>query len=657
MGQVLGARTPLRRRARLPDRPRRQGPAPRRRRAGCAGHGDRMQHRRGAGHHATTWRRCCSALLYAATCGRGSARPCSRRRPRSRRAAARRDPGRRDLTRLPTFTIDPDTARDFDDAISVAREGDGYRAHVHIADVSYFVDPDGEHRARGPAAHGQRLPAAVRRAHAAARRSSSDLCSLVAAASRASASPSSSRSTRGRRTRSRSTARLISSDHRLTYGFVDDGASARRAAGGRALGRRAGAPPAAEGCGARPHDERLHADARRCATEPAAGRRAGRRAAPPPLRARRAHDRLVRARVRVRPRAARSSAPRRARRRPRTRWWRSSCWPPTRRWPSSCCAARRAPCTACTSRPTRRAPRRCWTSWRSSACRRRRSRRASRCRRPQSQARLRPLSASRWPRRAPARAAVASPSRSCCCARSSRRATTPPTWATSASPARPTCTSPRPSAATPTWSRTGPAVAPRAGRRRARRRRAGRGRRATAPRASGRSRALELKADDVALCFLLDEPAADEGWEQVFTGEIIGLVGGGLFVRFGGVVRGLPAGAPPGRRALRARAARDGAGGRGARARGTGWATRATSGSSASTSLSRQGRPRAGRAGAGSAGDGAGRSRRGAGRVRPAPRRRKARRRSTGPGRRRRPRPRGAVASSMVPWHEPTTAS
>ena len=57
--------------------------------------------------------------------------------------AARADRGRRDLTALPTFTIDPDTARDFDDAISVQREGDGYRAHVHIADVSYFVDVDG----------------------------------------------------------------------------------------------------------------------------------------------------------------------------------------------------------------------------------------------------------------------------------------------------------------------------------------------------------------------------------------------------------------------------------------------------------------------------------------------------------------------------------
>jgi len=37
------------------------------------------------------------------------------------------------------FTIDPETAKDFDDAISVRAEGGGLRVWVHIADVSYFV--------------------------------------------------------------------------------------------------------------------------------------------------------------------------------------------------------------------------------------------------------------------------------------------------------------------------------------------------------------------------------------------------------------------------------------------------------------------------------------------------------------------------------------
>ncbi|HEY6962812.1 MAG TPA: RNB domain-containing ribonuclease [Gaiellaceae bacterium] len=47
--------------------------------------------------------------------------------------------GRVDLRDLTTFTIDPDTAKDFDDALSFRRESDGIRAWVHIADVSYFV--------------------------------------------------------------------------------------------------------------------------------------------------------------------------------------------------------------------------------------------------------------------------------------------------------------------------------------------------------------------------------------------------------------------------------------------------------------------------------------------------------------------------------------
>jgi ribonuclease R len=48
--------------------------------------------------------------------------------------------GRRDLRALPTFTIDPVSARDFDDAVSAAVEDDGsWRVWVHIADVSSYV--------------------------------------------------------------------------------------------------------------------------------------------------------------------------------------------------------------------------------------------------------------------------------------------------------------------------------------------------------------------------------------------------------------------------------------------------------------------------------------------------------------------------------------
>jgi ribonuclease R len=66
---------------------------------------------------------------------------------REARTAAERAPGadagaRRDLRDLPTFTIDPPTARDFDDAISAERTAEGRtRVWVHIADVAAHVPP------------------------------------------------------------------------------------------------------------------------------------------------------------------------------------------------------------------------------------------------------------------------------------------------------------------------------------------------------------------------------------------------------------------------------------------------------------------------------------------------------------------------------------
>jgi ribonuclease R len=49
-----------------------------------------------------------------------------------------------DLTGLPTFTIDPPDARDFDDAISARREKKGViRLWIHIADVTAYVRPGG----------------------------------------------------------------------------------------------------------------------------------------------------------------------------------------------------------------------------------------------------------------------------------------------------------------------------------------------------------------------------------------------------------------------------------------------------------------------------------------------------------------------------------
>jgi len=62
--------------------------------------------------------------------------------------------GRRDFRDVLTFTIDPADAKDFDDAISFRRLGNGnYEIGVHIADVTHYVKPgdvvDKEAEARG----------------------------------------------------------------------------------------------------------------------------------------------------------------------------------------------------------------------------------------------------------------------------------------------------------------------------------------------------------------------------------------------------------------------------------------------------------------------------------------------------------------------------
>jgi ribonuclease R len=86
--------------------------------------------------------------------------------------------GRTDLRQIPLPTIDPEDARDHDDAVWVERHGEGYRAWIAIADVSEFVQPgtelDEEALSRGctvylPTRAIPMLPAAL----------AADLCSLL----------------------------------------------------------------------------------------------------------------------------------------------------------------------------------------------------------------------------------------------------------------------------------------------------------------------------------------------------------------------------------------------------------------------------------------------------------------------------------------------
>ncbi len=51
---------------------------------------------------------------------------------------------RRDLRELTAWTTDPADAQDFDDAISIEADEEGYRLWVHIADVTHYVHPGSE---------------------------------------------------------------------------------------------------------------------------------------------------------------------------------------------------------------------------------------------------------------------------------------------------------------------------------------------------------------------------------------------------------------------------------------------------------------------------------------------------------------------------------
>jgi ribonuclease R len=53
---------------------------------------------------------------------------------------------------------------------------------------------------------------------------------------------------------------------------------------------------------------------------------------------------------------------------------------------------------------------------------------------------------------------------------------------------------------------------------------------------------VEYRADDICLAWLLEDVLFERGWEEPFGGEITGMIGSGLFIRFGDVFEGfLPA--------------------------------------------------------------------------------------------------------------------
>ncbi len=84
---------------------------------------------------------CVGALLRENGMGTGFPRKVEEEAAQAARSAEKRDTKRMDLTDLPTFTVDPASARDFDDAVSASQIDGGVRLWVHIADVAAHVRP------------------------------------------------------------------------------------------------------------------------------------------------------------------------------------------------------------------------------------------------------------------------------------------------------------------------------------------------------------------------------------------------------------------------------------------------------------------------------------------------------------------------------------
>jgi ribonuclease R len=145
--------------------------------------------------------------------------------------------GRRDLRSLATFTIDPASARDFDDAISAEALDDGsWRVFVHIADVCAFVDArslvDREAYRRATSVY---VPGAVE--PMLPRSLSDDACSLVPGEERLTVTVELSIGPTGV-TKSAFYRSVIRSSARLEYGQVDqifDGSKAAHAPWGPGL--------------------------------------------------------------------------------------------------------------------------------------------------------------------------------------------------------------------------------------------------------------------------------------------------------------------------------------------------------------------------------------------------------------------------------------
>ena len=131
------------------------------------------------------------------------------------------DKNREDFTKIDTFSIDPEDAQDFDDAISISFNEDVYDLKVHIADVSAFVK------------HGSDLDNAAlqnsnsyyfpeKSYHMLPSKLATKYCSLVPGENRLAVSLCFKLTTSGKILEERACLSIIKNKHKLTYNEVND---------------------------------------------------------------------------------------------------------------------------------------------------------------------------------------------------------------------------------------------------------------------------------------------------------------------------------------------------------------------------------------------------------------------------------------------------
>ena len=138
-------------------------------------------------------------------------------------AAAARDLNfdRRDVRDLPTFTVDPASAHDFDDAVSASRTERGYRLWIHIADVAAHVRPGSAlEREAYLRANSTYVPGRV--APMLPQVLSSDVCSLVPDQDRLAVTSEIEISETGEALSASFYRSLMRSDARLNYDQLDE---------------------------------------------------------------------------------------------------------------------------------------------------------------------------------------------------------------------------------------------------------------------------------------------------------------------------------------------------------------------------------------------------------------------------------------------------